>query len=154
MGAWRAPRLGPAARTVAIAGIAVMTAACGLMPLGPRIEVPLGMPHRMSIDQVQAVVATMVRDNVVATRRELRPFRVTRITLVPGGQRYDVTFADGSASGGSFIEDARYWAVEADGTFRSCASSCSIYSYGLIIIDDLTGQDRGGAAREPPWPTK
>ena len=96
----------------------------------------------------------MVRDNVVTIRQELRPFRVTSITLVQGGQRYDVTFADGSASGGSFIEDGRYWAVEAEGTFRSCASSCSLYSYGLVIIDDATGQEQGGAAREPPWPSR
>jgi hypothetical protein len=139
---------------MAIAAVAAIVGGCGLVPLGPRIAIPFGMQHRMSIDQVEAVVATMVRDNVVAVREELRPFRVTRITLVPAGQRYDLTFADGSASGGSFIEDARYWAVEAEGTFRSCASSCSIYSYGLVIIDDFTGQDRGGAAREPPWPTR
>jgi hypothetical protein len=151
MGAWLAPKVGLAAATIAVSAV---IGGCSFIALGPRIEIPLGMPHRMSIDQVQAVVGTMVRDNVVAIRQELRPFRVTSITLVEGGQRYDVTFADGSASGGSFIEDGRYWAVEAEGTFRSCASSCSLYSYGLVIIDDATGQEQGGAAREPPWPSR
>lgn len=136
-----------------MAAVTTFVAGCGSLPFGPWIEVPLDTPHRMSVDQVEAVVSSMLTNNAVKIRKQLRPVRVTRITLVPAGQRYDVRFADGSPSGGSFIEDGPYWAIEAEGTFRTCASSCSIYGVGVVIIDDRSGQEQGSAAREPTRPS-
>ena len=48
MGAWRAPKVGFAAATIAVSAV---IGGCSFIALGPRIEIPLGMPHRMSIDQ-------------------------------------------------------------------------------------------------------
>jgi len=153
MGAWSRPRVGRLRRAAAIAAVTAFAAGCGSLPFGPWIEVPLDTPHRMSVAQVEAVVSSMLTNNAVKIRKQLRPVRVTRITLVPAGQRYDVRFADGSPSGGSFIEDGPYWAIEAEGTFRTCASSCSIYGVGVVIIDDQSGQEQGSAAREPTRPS-
>jgi hypothetical protein len=133
--------------------VSAFVVGCGYLPFGPIIDVPLDTPHRMSVEQVEAVVNSVLTNNAVKIRKQLRPVRVTRITLVPAGQRYDARCADGSSSGGSFIEDAPYWAIEAEGTFRTCASSCSIYAIGVVIIDDRSGQERGSAAREPTRPS-
>jgi hypothetical protein len=153
MGTWRRPSVGPAAPTATFLAVSVFVAGCGYLPFGPVVTVPMETPHRMTVEQVQAVVSSMLTNNAVKIRRQLRPVKVTRITLVPAGQRYDARWADGSSSGGSFVEDAPYWAIEAEGTFRTCASSCSVYGVGVVIIDDRTGQERGSAAREPTRPS-
>jgi hypothetical protein len=130
----------------------LVSAGCGVLPFRS-VEIPAGMTPRMSVDEVEAVVRSTVTGHVNALGGELRPFRVTRITLVPANQAYEAIDADGTPSGASFSEPFPFWAVEAEGTFRICGSTCSSYSLGLVIIDDATGEVRGDAAREPTRPS-
>jgi hypothetical protein len=129
------------------------SAGCGVVPVGKSVEVPVGVPSRMSAEQVEAIVRDMVAANATSLGRELRPFRVTRITLVAANGKYEVTNADGTSTGAWFSEPSPFWAVEVEGTFQHCDAICSGYSQGVVIIDDASGELRGEGAREPTRPS-
>ena len=137
----------------ALVAVLLASTGCGVVPVGKSVEVPAGVPSRMSAEQVEAIVRDMVTANAASLGRVLRPFRVTRITLVPANGKYEVTNADGTSTGAWFSEPSPFWAVEAEGTFQSCDAICSGYSQGLVIIDDATGEVRGEGAREPTQPS-
>ena len=129
------------------------SAGCGVVPVGKSVDIPPGVTSRMSAEEVEAIVRDIVAANVASVGRELRPFRVTRITLVPANGKYEVTNADGTSTGAWFSEPSPFWAVEADGTFGTCDATCSSYSRGLVIIDDASGEIRGEGPREPTQPS-
>ena len=106
----------------------------------------------MTPEEVEAVVRDMVAANTASLGREIRPFRVTRITLVPANGKYEVVNPDGTSAGAWFTEPSPFWAVEVEGTFQSCDATCSAYSQGLVIIDDASGEIRGEGAREATQP--
>lgn len=146
-------RLRVVVRRFALLTALLVSAGCGVVPVGKTVEVPAGVASRMSAEQVEAIVRDMVAANVASLGRVLRPFRVTRITLVPANGKYEVTNADGTSTGAWFSEPSPFWAVEAEGTFQTCDAICSGYSQGLVIIDDATGELRGEGAREPTQPS-
>jgi len=75
-------------RLAALAVAAVIVAACGYVPgLPPAVDIPPGVAHRMSVDQVQQTVGASVAKDAAALGRALRPFRVTSIRLVAPSSR-------------------------------------------------------------------
>lgn len=143
----------PLTRAFALVAMLLVTASCGVLPVGRNVDVPPGVTSRMTPEEVETIVRDMVAANASAVGRELRPFRVTRITLVPANGKYEVINADGTSTGAWFSEASPFWAVEVEGTFQHCDAICSGYSQGLVIIDDASGELRGEGAREPTQPT-
>ena len=114
------------------------------------LDIPDGLPHRMSLEQVVTLVRRHVASNVTALGRELRPFRVTRVVLLPRDQWYRVIDAEGSDTGVVYEQHVTSWAVEYEGTYRACdATGCQGAEYGVVIINDATGGRRGESPRGP-----
>ena len=91
-------------RLAALPFAAVIVAACGYVPgLPPAVDIPPGVAHRMSLDQVQQTAEASAVHDAAALGRVLRPFRVTSIRLVapfepvatddPDGDRSALTFS-------------------------------------------------------------
>jgi hypothetical protein len=49
----------------------------------------------------------------------------------------------------TFNTDATTWVVQAEGTFRDCASACSTYWAAIIVIEDARGTIVGRHAAGP-----
>jgi len=129
---------------------AVIVAACGYVPgLPPAVDIPPGVTHLMSVDQVQQTVAASVRADAEALGRVLRPFRVTSIRLVAPFEPVSSNDPDGQPSALTFSTDTTSWVVSAEGTFRDCASTCSTYEAAVIVVDDARGLIVG---RDPDGP--
>ena len=129
--------------------MAVMAAACGYLPgLPPAVDMPPGVPHRMSVEQVQQTVQASVVDDAEALGRVLRPFHVSSIRLVAPFEPVRTAEPDGEASSMTFSSDTTTWVVLAEGTFRDCASTCSTYDAAVVVVDDaralIVGRDPNG----------
>ena len=137
-------------RLAALPLAAVIAAACGYVPgLPPAVDIPPGIAHRMSIDQVQQTVQASVVKDAEALGRVLRPFRVTSIRLVAPFEPVSTSDPDGQPSNLTFSTDATSWVVQAQGTFRDCASTCSTYEAAVVVVDDTRGMIVG---RDPNGP--
>jgi len=137
-------------RLAALPLAAVLAAACGYVPgLPPAVDIPPGMMHRMSVDQVQQKVHASVVADAEALGRVLRPFRVTSIRLVAPFEPVASSGPDGEPSNVTFSTDTTTWVVRAEGTFRDCASTCSTYEAAVVVVDDLRGLIVG---RDPSGP--
>lgn len=122
---------------------------CGYVPgLGPAVEIPGGVGHRMSVGDVEQTIRANVASDVVATGRQIRPFRVVSIRLVAPFERVHPTPPDGGSTM-SFSTNTTTWVVRAEGTFRDCASTCATYSSALLVVEDARGVIVG---REPAGP--
>ena len=129
---------------------AVIVAACGYVPgLPPAVDIPPGVTHRMSVDQVQQTVQASVRADAEALGRVLRPFHVKSIRLVAPFEPVSSNDPDGQPSALTFSTDTTSWVVSAEGTFRDCASTCSTYEAAVIVVDDARGLIVG---RDPDGP--
>lgn len=136
-------------RLAALPFAAVIVAACGYVPgLPPAVDIPPGVAHRMSVDQVQQTVGASVAKDAAALGRALRPFRVTSIRLVAPFEPVATDDPDGDRSALTFSTDTTTWVVQAEGTFRDCASTCSTYEAAVLVIDDgrglIVGRDADG----------
>jgi hypothetical protein len=140
-------------RTSRAAGVVVLATVlvgCGYVPgLAPVVQIPAGVSHEMSVGQVQRAVRTAVADDARELGRLIRPFRVTSIRLVAPFERVDAPAADGRRSPMSFSTNTTTWVVEAEGTFRDCASTCSTYTMAVVVVDDSRGTIVG---RHPDGP--
>ena len=132
-------------------GLAVgIVAGCGHVPgLGPAVDIPVGLPHEMSVTEVGRTVRTAVADDARALGRLIRPLRVTSIRLVAPFQPVSTASPDGSPSPMSFSTNTTTWVVEAEGTFRDCASTCSTYTDAVVVIEDGRGTIVGRHATGP-----
>ena len=125
-------------------------AGCGYVPgLGPAVDVPMGIHHEMSVAEVEQAVRTAVADDARALGRLIRPFRVTSIRLVAPFESVSTPRPDGSPSPMSFSTNTTTWVVEAEGTFRDCASTCSTYSDAVVVVEDGRGTIVGRHANGP-----
>lgn len=71
-------------------------AGCGYVPgLGPAVDIPTGVPHEMSVADVEQAVRTAVADDARALGRLIRPFRVTSIRLIAPFQPVSAASPDG-----------------------------------------------------------
>jgi len=136
-------------KVAALPVAAVIVAACGYVPgLPPAVDIPPGVTHLMSVDQVQQTVAASVRADAEALGRVLRPFRVTSIRLVAPFEPVATSEPDGDPSTLTFSSNTTTWVVQAEGTFRDCASTCLTYEAAVVVIDDgrglIVGRDPNG----------
>jgi hypothetical protein len=140
-------------RTWKVAALPVATvivAACGYVPgLPPAVDIPPGVTHRMSVDQVQQTVGASVSADAEALGRVLRPFRVTSIRLVAPFEPVATSERDGDPSTLTFSSNTTTWVVQAEGTFRDCASTCLTYEAAVVVVDDARGVIVG---RDPDGP--
>lgn len=139
----------PPWKLVALAVAAVIAAACGYVPgLPPAVDIPPGVAHRMSVDQVEQTVGASVRADAEALGRVLRPFRVRSIRLVAPFEPVSSNDPDGQPSALTFSTDTTSWVVQVEGTFRDCASTCLTYEAAVVVIDDgrgvIVGRDPNG----------
>jgi hypothetical protein len=124
---------------------------CGYVPgFGPSVDIPSGLVHRMSVAQVEQTVRADVAADVVAVGREIRPFRVVSIRLVAPFERVRPTPADDGPTTMSFSTNTATWVVQAEGTFRDCASTCATYWAAILVVEDARGVIVG---RDPAVPT-
>jgi len=127
-------------RLAALPLAAVIVGACGYVPgLPPAVDIPPGMGHRMSVDQVQQTVQASVVKDAESLGRILRPFHIVSIRLVAPFEPVATTGPDGEPSNISFSTDTTSWVIEAQGTFRDCASTCSTYESAIVVVDDVRG---------------
>lgn len=127
-----------------------VVAGCGYVPgLGPAVDIPTGLPHEMSVAEVEQAVRTAVADDARALGRLIRPFRVTSIRLIAPFQPVSAASPDGSPASMSFSTNTTTWVVEAEGTFRDCASTCSTYSDAVVVVEDGRGEIVGRHANGP-----
>jgi hypothetical protein len=103
----------------------------------------------MSVAEVEQAVRTAVADDARDLGRMIRPFRVTSIRLVAPFEPVSTSSPDGSPAPMSFSTNATTWVVEAEGTFRDCASTCSTYSDAVVVIEDGRGTIVGRHANGP-----
>lgn len=137
-------------RLAALAVAAVIAAACGYVPgLPPAVDMPPGVLHRMSVEQVQQTVQASVIKDAEALGRMLRPFHVSSVRLVAPFEPVRTAEPDGQASSMTFSTDTTTWVVHAEGTFRDCASTCSTYEAAVVVVDDARGLIVG---RDPDGP--
>jgi hypothetical protein len=137
-------------RLAALPLAAVIAAACGHVPgLPPAVEMPPGVLHRMSVEQVQQTVQASVIEDAEALGRVLRSFHVSSVRLVAPFEPVRTAEPDGQASSVTFSTDTTTWIVHAEGTFRDCASTCSTYEAAVVVIDDARGQIVGRDANGP-----
>jgi len=130
--------------------VVALVGGCGSVSgLGPTVEIPGGLAHRMSVAQVEQTVRAEVASDVVAVGREIRPFRVVGIRLVAPSERVRPTGADGRSTL-SFSTNTTTWVVRAEGTFRDCASTCATYWAAILVVEDARGVIVG---RDPAGPT-
>ena len=128
----------------------VIAAGCGDVPgLPPAVDIPPGVVHRMSVDQVEQIVGAAIAKDAEALGRVLRPFRVRSIRLVAPFEPVASTGPDGGPSALTFSTDTTTWVVNAEGTFRDCASACSTYEAAVVVVDDTRGAIVG---RDPNGP--
>lgn len=129
---------------------AAVVSACGYVPgLGPTVEIPAGLDHRMSVGQVEGTIRAAVAIDAAALRREIRPFRLLSIRLVAPFERVRTSAADTAPSTMSVSTDTTTWVVRAEGTFRDCASTCSTYWSAVVVVDDSRGHIVGRHAAGP-----
>src|SRR4051794_774208 len=102
----------------------MLLGACVPGAIGREIVLPAGLPHRLSPDAVEAIVLEEDDHARAILGSEIRPFRVTRIVLVPANTPFEVTTVDGSP-GRRLSRPFTIWAVEAEGTFLECGSTCT-----------------------------
>ncbi len=127
-------------RLAALTVAAVIAAACGHVPgLPPAVDMPPGVMHRMSVEQVQRTVEAAVINDAEELGRVLRPFHVSSVQLVAPFEPVRTADPDGQASSMTFSTDTTTWVVHAEGTFRDCASTCSTYEAAVVVVDDLRG---------------
>ncbi len=130
--------------------LATIVAACGYVPgLGPAVDIPTGLHHEMTVAEVEQAVRTAVADDARDLGRMIRPFRVTSIRLVAPFEPVSTASPDGSPAPMSFSTNTTTWVVEAEGTFRDCASTCSTYSDAVVVIEDGRGTIVGRHANGP-----
>ena len=103
----------------------------------------------MSLDQVQQTAEASAVHDAAALGRVLRPFRVTSIRLVAPFEPVATDDPDGDPSALTFSTDTTTWVVQAEGTFRDCASTCSTYEAAVLVIDDVRGLIVGRNADGP-----
>ena len=139
------------ARSLTWLGVAAaVVAGCGYVPgLGPAVDIPGGVAHRMSIGDVEQTIRANVAADVVAVGRQIRPFRVVSIRLVAPFERVHQMRSEGESTM-SFSTNTTTWVVHAEGTFRDCASTCAIYWAAILVVEDARGAVVG---RDPAGPT-
>lgn len=115
----------------------------------PIVNMPSGFEPKLTPAAVEQGVLRLIAAN--QTGLAMAPIRVTKITLLPPGTIYPVVQLDGSQPG-SFVYDTLSWAVDAEGTYVACGSTCSTWTMGTYIVDDASGADLGGGARGPTTP--
>ena len=102
----------------------------------------------MSVDQVEQTVGASVRSDAEALGRVLRPFHVRSIRLVAPFEPVATSEPDGDASSLTFSSNTTTWVVQAEGTFRDCASTCLTYEAAVVVVDDgrglIVGRDPNG----------
>jgi hypothetical protein len=103
----------------------------------------------MSVRQVEQAVRASVADDAAALGRVIRPLRLISIRLVAPFERVRTGGPDETLSPMSFSTDTTTWVVQAEGTFRDCASTCATYSAAVIVIEDSRGQIVGRHAAGP-----
>lgn len=129
---------------------AVIAGACGHVPgLPPAVDMPPGVLHRMSVEQVQGTVQASVIKDAEALGRVLRPFHVSSVRLVAPFEPVRSAEPDGQASSMTFSTDTTTWVVHAEGTFRDCASTCSTYEAAVLVVDDARGLIIGRESNGP-----
>ena len=129
---------------------AVIAAACGYVPgLPPAIDIPPGVQHRMSVEQVQETVQASVVKDAQTLGHVLRPFHVSSVRLVAAFEPVRTAEPDGQASSMTFSTDTTTWVVQVEGTFRDCASTCSTYEAAVVVVDDARGLIVGRNANGP-----
>ena len=144
---YRIPRQ-PSLGTLVLA--ITLVAGCGYVPgLGPAVDIPMGVQHEMSVAEVEQAVRSAVADDARALGRLIRPFRVTSIRLVAPFESVSTPRPDGSPSPMSFSTNTTTWVVEAEGTFRDCASTCSTYADAVVVVEDRRGAIVGRHAKGP-----
>jgi hypothetical protein len=130
--------------------LAAIVTSCGYVPgLGPVVDIPRGLHHEMSVADVEQAVQTAVAVDARALGRVIRPFRVASIRLVAPFEPVSTPRPDASPSSMSFSTNTTTWVVEAEGTFRDCASTCSTYSDAVLVIEDGRGTIVGRHANGP-----
>ena len=90
-----------------------------------------------------------MRADAEALGRVLRPFRVTSIRLVAPFEPVATSERDGDPSTLTFSSNTTTWVVQAEGTFRDCASTCLTYEAAVVVVDDARGVIVG---RDPDGP--
>jgi hypothetical protein len=83
---------------------------------------------------------------------------VTSIRLVAPFEAVSTSNLDGRPPSVSFSTNTTTWVVEAEGTFRDCASTCSIYAHAVVVIDDdrgtIVGRHANGPTMLDPTPAR
>ncbi len=115
----------------------------------PIVDMPSGFEPKLTPTAVEQIVLRLIAANQTGLAKA--PIRVTKITLMPPGTIYPVVQPDGSRPG-SFVYDTLSWAVDAEGTYVACGSTCSTWTMGTFIFDDASGSHLGGGARGPTTP--
>jgi hypothetical protein len=129
---------------------AAIVSGCGYVPgVGPAVDIPTGLRHEMSVADVERAVRIASADDARALGRLIRPFRVTSIRLVAPFEPVSTSSPDGTPSTMSFSTNTTTWVIEAEGTFRFCASTCSTYSEAVVVIDDRRATIVGRHANGP-----
>ena len=137
---FRSPRRSPWWRLAALLLAGAVVAACGHVPgLPPAVDIPPGVVHRMSVDQVERTVQAAVVTDAKALGRAIRPFRVVSIRLVAPFEPVRTVTPSGTPSDLTFSTDTTTWVVHAEGTFRDCATACSTYTAAIVVVDDRRG---------------
>jgi hypothetical protein len=107
---------------------------CGSLPsaqASPIVEVPAGIPHQRTAQDVEAQIRTWITRDEVSLGRALVPVRIQSVKLVSPGSYLTVR-------GSNVVVQEVSWLVEFEGTAIHCrlGNMCDLFAAGTHVIPD------------------
>jgi hypothetical protein len=111
-----------------------------LQPVKPPARIippPDGVTSHQSVALLEAKVLAQIANDTSRAGTALAEPRIISVTYLPAGN---------SVFGVGITGAPAAWAVEFHGTYLQCFASCTAQSGGVLVFDDLTGDQIGPAS--------